>query len=108
MSVEKANKYCCIFVYMIVLLLFGQFATRFVSTNLNSWVINLWYAIPMTIMYMVELLCEKSFSYKEYLRIALINTLVLFSLLSFAGASLINDYINIPVSADRSYISQLY
>ena len=108
MSVEKANKYCCIFVYMIVLILFGQFATRFESTNLNSWVINLWYTVPMTIAYMIELLCEKSYSYKEYLRIAIVNTLVLFSLLSFSGASLINDYINIPVSVERSYISQIY
>ena len=57
-------------------------------------IINLWFSIPMTISYFVELLYCKKVSNLVYFIIAIVNTIILFIMLCIIGSYILyNMYI---------------
>lgn len=82
-------------VYFLVIFTIGIIATHneYISTAL---VMNLWFSIPMTISYFIELICFKKLSNVLYFIIAIVNTIIMFFILCFVGSYILYKYMYIP------------
>lgn len=59
-------------------------------------IINLWFSIPMSISYYVELFIFKKASNVLYVIIAIVNTIILFIILCALGIYILGKYMYIP------------
>ena len=82
-------------VYFGVIFTIGGIATHneYIHTAL---IINLWFSIPMTISYFVELFCFKEVSNVVYFIIAIVNTIISFVFLCAIGSYILYKYMYIP------------
>lgn len=82
-------------IYFLAIFTIGAIATHneYINTAL---IINLWFSIPMTISYFVELICFKKVSNVVYFIIAIVNTTIFFIILCAIGSYILYRYMYIP------------
>lgn len=82
-------------VYFFIIFMIGAIATHneYLTTAL---IINLWFSIPMSISYYVELFIFKKASNVLYVIIAIVNTIILFIILCALGIYILGKYMYIP------------
>lgn len=89
------RKVICSLVYFFIIFMIGAIATHneYLTTAL---IINLWFSIPMSISYYVELFIFKKASNVLYVIIAIVNTIILFIILCALGIYILGKYMYIP------------
>lgn len=89
------KKIIYILIYFLMIFVIGAIATynEYITTAL---VINLWFSIPMTLMYCFELFITKKVTNGSYIIIAIANTIILFIVLSALGSYILEKYMYIP------------